>query len=219
MIKRTFFLLTFLWLLPISAQALSPLQECQKEAENIKQVNIRYKYGKLNLLQKSTAEISASCGDQASGCFHSSGGKYTIETTQKIINHNKTVCVIPIVYLDYNFSGSYVEITNEYNACKTRAVLRHELQHFMLWKTGIEQQLAQTQKLLKKLAWQKITACSEDTRCNANYFSEFKYLVQNTAEKWHRIIEANNKKLDSNDHDFEKEVNYRVCIPYLADKL
>ena len=217
MMLRTVFLLMFLWILP--AKALTPQQICQAEAQKINQVILRYKYGDLDLVQKSSAEISAECGDNAAGCCRAAGGRYTIYAKPKIIKVENTVCLIPVVSLDYDFSGTYIEVTNEYEPCKTRAVLRHELQHFMIWKTGRELQLKQTKKLLTELAQEKITACTSNADCNHNYLSEFKNLVNVIAEKWGRIIHANNVKLDENDHDFNKEVNYRVCLPYSFKKI
>jgi hypothetical protein len=219
MILRTFFFFwALLWVLP--ANAKSPQQICQEKAADVRQVNIRYKYGKLGLKQKSSAEISAYCGDNAAGCCHSSGGKYFVQTTFKTIQSGEILCVVPIVNVDFDFSGTYIEITDEYDACKTRAVLRHELQHFMIWKTGREQQLAQTREKLGQLARQRITACVAGDDCDYQYSNdEFVNLVQKIAAKWQRVIKANNKNLDENDHDFKKEVNYRVCMPYSVEKI
>ena len=219
MILRTFFFFwALLWVLP--ANAKSPQQICQEKAAGVQQVNIRYKYGKLGLKQVSSAEISANCGDNAAGCCHSSGGKYFVQTTFKTIQSGEILCVVPIVNVDFDFSGTYIEITDEYDPCETRAVLRHELQHFMIWKTGHEQQLLQTREKLAQLARQRVVACVAGDDCDYPYSKdEFGNLVQKIATRWQRVIKANNKKLDENDHDFEKEVNYRVCMPYSVKKI
>lgn len=215
-------LLSYLLIFPISyakAEIIPDyiVEKCQKAVIKDNPVKITYNYGTLSLdLSKNTAEISKVCKtDAAAGCFQ---GKYRqeMDMTPKNIKINEYICEYPVVSLHFNFTGSKIYITNEYKGCVARAVLRHELQHFMIWKTANDNMLSELKNKLPTIIAQNasIYRNNNNFQYHQNTDKIMKIIYQiagQIADKWDRIRNTNDAELDKVDHDFTTEVNYRVC--------
>ena len=193
-------------------------QRCLRAAEKMKLVTVNYNYGELKFdASKTAAQISQVCSDQAAGCFYSTSGSF------------RNIAVTPIevdggcrtfqIKVDFDFTGSVLYITNEYGPCETRAVLRHELQHFMNWKASKEQVIRETKIALKRWSIKNMKECKKENECSSADYrygatSEAAQIVSNILEKWNAIGEKNNIQLDAVDHNVDKEMNYSVCAAY-----
>lgn len=187
---------------------------CVRMAEKMKLVTVNYNYGELRLdASKNSAEISQICSDRAAGCFPSSSGRVTNVALTKVDVGSS--CQAYHITVDYDFSGAAVFITSEYNPCNTRAVLRHELQHFMNWKTSKEQLIRETKIALKRWSIQNMERKDGDmviSRLNAQ--GEVYQIVNGLMSKWFELGNQNDRVLDNIDHDKGTEVNYSVCAQY-----
>ena len=192
--------------------AVSVSAKCMEEAQKNPLVTLRYNYGGLSFDNtKSTQQISQSSGGNAAGCFHHNFGKYSVQTTDKIVTTGRGQCAIPQIMADFDFSGAKIEVTSEYNSCKARSVLRHELQHFTIWKTAVEEMLEELKTELKKLALSKIRECKNGEYCST-YMREAAFNKVNAiVDKWSKIAEMNNDRLDEVDHNDKLDFNYKSC--------
>lgn len=187
---------------------------CVRMAENMKLVTVNYNYGELRLdANNNTAEISQLCSDRAAGCFHGPSGLIiNVDVTKVDVGAS---CQAFQIAVNYDFSGSKIYVTNEYNPCNTRAVLRHELQHFMIWKTSKEQLVRETKIALKRWSIQNIERIGDEERNTKNHAQGEVYkIVNGLMSKWAKLEADNDKVLDDTDHDTTTEVNYSVCSQY-----
>ncbi|MBR6355659.1 MAG: hypothetical protein IKR92_02285 [Alphaproteobacteria bacterium] len=206
------FLATFLYALPLFAAE----RACADSALKENLVHISYNYGELGFdASKTTNEISQICQDNAAGCFRRNGGVRTLEVKDKSFNVGRTRCIAPEIWVTYDFSGSAIFITKEYSPCSTRAVFRHELQHFLIWKTSRDWFLRHLQHAMKKMAQDLAFPCpSNTTRCSTNGYRSVKRAVEQVEDSWKKIEEGQHNLLDKVDHSDKDEVNYTVCAPY-----
>lgn len=189
------------------------ITKCQEAVRKANPVQITYNYGQLKLdFGKSSAEISRNCGDNAAGCFHSTERGCSVTTKEQSINISGYTCSYDKVYLNCDFRGATVDITSEYSGCNARAVLRHELQHFMNWKTAKENMLRELKTKLPAYLAQNARTC-KSTCPSYNLRSIYEY-VSDISDKWRAISTANDRRLDEVDHNQDIEVNYTVCAPY-----
>ena len=204
-------MLCFVQILPTFAAAETCAQAAMKE----KLVNLSYNYGTLGFdASKSTQEVSALCSDSAAGCFvHQSGiGNWRVQ--DKIINAGGKKCVIPVISISYDFSGATIYITREYNPCETRAILRHELQHFTIWKTSREWFLKDLKKSLQQAAAERAKPCAGGIRCSTGSLRALSAVINKVENRWSKMEERNQSLLDRVDHSAVHQVNYPVCAPY-----
>ena len=189
------------------------VEQCRKAVARQNPVRITYNYGELIFdSTKSIAEISRSCGNNAAGCFKSleKGCASTLQT--KNIKINGYNCLYTVAEVICDFSGAHLDINGEYKGCNARAVLRHELQHFMNWKTAKENLVRELKEKLTTFVINNITVCKDDCQHNIAYgFSKYKQKIEN---KWYLLKQANDYILDEVDHDYANQVNYTVCAPY-----
>lgn len=197
----------------VSADDHIPLS-CVRMAEKMKLVTVNYNYGELRLdASKNTAEVSEMCHDRAAGCFHNSSGTIGNVSVSKVDVGSS--CQAYHITVDYDFSGRVIYVTNEYNPCNTRAVLRHELQHFMNWKTSKEQLIRETKIALKRWSIENMEQINSDASNSRIYaLREVYKIINRLMEKWFKVNEENDRMLDDTDHDKQTEVNYSVCAPY-----
>jgi len=177
-------------------------------------VKLRYNYGILSLDNtKTTEQVSQICSDEATGCFHHNFGRFALRATRKVVDIGGKSCIIPQILLEADFSGEVIYIANENDSCRTRAVLRHELQHFTIWKTAVENWLNETAVELKRLALQDVQDCNQK-RCLFDIQDKSWQAATELNKKWSRISEMNNLRLDEVDHDNKAEFARAVCVPY-----
>ena len=188
------------------------VNKCREVVRKENPVKIIYNYGELKLdYSKNTEEVSKSCGDRAAGCFHGRGG-CGYNYGNRSMQIGDYVCTFPYATVTCDFSGTYVDLTREYSGCSARAVLRHELQHFMIWKTAKEQMLKEMKISGTNFALQNIKVCKE--YCNNSSGDELAEELRKIASKWKEIRNVNDEQLDKIDHNHDMEVNYTVCAPY-----
>ena len=189
------------------------IEQCKKTAVRQNPVKITYNYGELNFdFNKSRAEISRICGNNAAGCFRSleSSCAHTLQT--KNIKINEYNCFYTVAEVFCDLSGARLDITGEYKGCNARAVLRHELQHFMNWKTAKENLVRELKEKLTSFVANNTMVCKGNCHYNITYdFNKYKQKIEN---KWNLIRQANDYRLDEVDHDYANQVNYTVCAPY-----
>lgn len=199
----------------VKAEDVSELvrKRCKKEVERIDPVRITYNYGELIFkANKNMKEISRTCGNNAAGCFKSVGYGCTQKIQTKSIKVNGYNCYYTAADINCDFSGARLYITNEYKGCNARAVLRHELQHFMNWKTAKENLVMELKNKLTAFVLNSLTVCQKECYHDKDkYFREYKQKIE---DKWSFILRANDIRLDEVDHDYANQVNYTVCAPY-----
>ena len=189
--------------------------DCVEAAKNMKLVSVNYNNGVLGLDNtKTTAQVGKICGDaHAAGCFKFSV-KYEESTNVKFADIHGHRCVIPHITVDYDFTGSTVYLTGEYKACPTRAVMRHELQHFTIWRTAAAQMISEVGNGLKNLALQYVERCSDVPKCGVDLHKSAWSYTQKISDKWQQIAEMNNNRLDQIDHQGKSEFAYRACLSW-----
>ena len=215
--RTLFFLLTaFMIFLPsaVRAEAVPQhvIKKCQDAVRKANPVKITYNYGDLKLdHSKSSMEVSKDCGGDAAGCFHGIDGcmwSYTIDGLQI----GDYYCFFPKAQVNCDFRGVYIDVRNDYAGCNARAVLRHELQHFMIWKTAKDNMIKEMKIKGNEFAIQNAIVCKSSC---GNYSADaLSNELGKIQEKWRKISDINDKLLDDVDHDYDKEVNYKVCAPY-----
>lgn len=189
--------------------------ECVEAAKNMKLVSVSYNNGALGLDNtKTLAQVGKICGNvHAAGCF-----KYFVKYKEfayvQVADVNGHRCVIPHIAVDYDFSGSTIYITGEYKACRARTVIRHELQHFAIWRAAAEKMINEVGNGLKKLALQYVERCSDGQKCGVDLQKSTWKHTQKISDKWQNIAEINNNRLDSIDHQGESEFAYRACLSW-----
>ncbi len=188
---------------------------CVETAKKMKLVSINYNNGNLMLDNtKTTAQVGQICGDRhAAGCFKSAL-KYEEKTKKKVIPAGGQFCIIPHITVDYDFSGSTVYVTGDYKACPARALIRHELQHFTIWKTATEKLINEVGKGLRKLALQYVELCNDKQKCDIDLHNAAWGYTQKISNKWQQVAEINNNRLDEIDHQDESEFAYRACASW-----
>lgn len=185
---------------------------CAEAAQEIPMVTLRYKYGRLGFdSSKSTQQVSQICGDKAAGCFHHSFGTYKVQYKSKTIKASSRTCAIPQIVVDFDFSGSEIYITKDYTSCMARAVLRHELQHFTIWKTATEEMLKELKIELKNTALRGVKKCKTGEYCYADWNKEMFGKVSEIWKKWEKISKMNNERLDEVDHNDSTDFAYKAC--------
>ena len=188
---------------------------CQKAAQSQNLVHIQYNYGKLGLDVSRTAnEISQICQDNAAGCFHKKNAYRNLTVKDTFFQAGSETCIAPSVDVFYNFSGSTIFVTKEYSPCATRAVFRHELQHFMIWKEAKEWFLKDLRYTLNQAVLKFASSCSGVGRCSTDSETKIRGMVAQVERRWNNIENQNQIMLDEIDHSVTDEVNYTVCAPY-----
>ncbi|MBQ8481436.1 MAG: hypothetical protein IJ532_02750 [Alphaproteobacteria bacterium] len=197
----------------------SIINKCREEVKKANPIKITYNYGTLSVdYSKNTEEVSRDCGDKAAGCFHGKNGCYWAAGYRNI-QIGEYTCSYPHADIDCNFRGVYIDLTNEYSGCKARAVLRHELQHFMIWKTARENMMKEMKVYGTDFALRNIKVC-EGICHNKTYNELWENLrkirdnLRKIRDKWYEIGNANDERLDEIDHNHDAEVGYTVCAPY-----
>ena len=187
------------------------IKKCQEAARRADPVKITYNFGVLNLdYSKSTAEVSASCKGNAAGCFHGNGS-CSWNYGNKSLQIGDYTCSFPKAHVICDFSGTYIDLTGEYDGCKARAVLRHELQHFMIWKTSKDNMIKEMKVKGIEFSVKNAEVCDGYCRYSADSLAN---MLRKITDKWKAIEDANDKRLDEVDNNYDKEVNYTVCAPY-----
>lgn len=188
-------------------------EKCRQKVLAADPVKITYNFGELKLDNtKTTAEVGKSCSDRAAGCFHKSSGVKKWRHQPRQIHIGDYVCHYNEIQVAYDFTGRSIDLTKEYDACNQRAVLRHEIQHFMIWKTSMNLMMKETKLLLVDQVAKDIKICSEEETCYADPYKLYR-IVEKIGQKWWNISQENDQILDRIDHDFENQVNYSVCLP------
>ncbi|MEE6206473.1 MAG: hypothetical protein VZR95_00245 [Alphaproteobacteria bacterium] len=191
-------------------------KQCREKAKTIKLTRVTYKFGKLIFDNtKSTGQVRKMCYNEgAAGCFErtTAAYKFGVEDYLKF-DIGKYICVVPQLYADYFWHDARIFITREYNACQIRAVLRHELQHFTIWKSTQDSILTESKKALTELAMKNVRVFSEQSNM-PDLIPVIQQTLKDINNRWNSISDKNNALLDKIDHDMETEVNYRVCMPY-----
>ncbi|MBR2137131.1 MAG: hypothetical protein IJ852_04130 [Alphaproteobacteria bacterium] len=188
-------------------------EKCRQKVLAADPVKITYNFGELKLDNtKTTAEVSKSCGGHdAVGCFHSSRVKKWRHQPRQI-HIGDYVCHYNEIQVAYDFTGRSIDLSKEYDACGQRAILRHELQHFMIWKTSMNLMMKETKLLLVDQVAKDIKICSEEETYYADPHKLYR-IFEKIKQKWWNIVQENDQILDEVDHDFENEVNDPVCFP------
>ncbi len=217
--KRTLFFLvcSFLFFTVSGVEASSIPQwvteKCRKAVIAANPVKVNYNYGELSVdYSKSVEEVSNECGGNAAGCFHGTGGVSTHHGGNEGISIGKYYCSYLTVEFNFNYRGTYIDLTRDYNSCNARVVLRHELQHFMIWKTAKEQMHRELKNTLTDFVVKNIKIC--EGHCHNDKMGKMYEVARQIRKKWRDIKDINNKRLDDIDHNREIEVDYRVCAPY-----
>lgn len=188
------------------------IKRCQETVRKADPVKITYNYGDLRLdYNKNTAEVSASCKDNAAGCFHGKGS-CSWSYNNRSLQMGDYICSFPVAHVTCDFRGTYIDLTNEYEGCNARAVLRHELQHFMIWKTAKDNMIKEMKEKGTEFAIQSAEVC--EGYCRNNSEDNLAEILRKIDSKWNAIKNVNDKRLDDVDHDHDTEVNYKVCAPY-----
>ena len=189
--------------------------KCVRAAQNIPMIKLMYNYGNLVFDNtKSKMQISQICGRNTAGCFIHNFGKYSAEGGRKVVDIGNKHCVIPQIAIKFDFTGSSIYILSESSSCTARVLLRHELQHFTIWRTAVDGMLDQLKMKLKEMALQDVYECNDKNYCDKKILRKVVRLTENVVGKWQRISRANNERLDEVDHDNETEFAYRSCSPY-----
>ena len=203
------------------------IKQCREKAQNMKLTTVTYKFGKLILDNaKSTAQVRRMChSESAAGCFvHTTANyKYGVTNTEKI-SIGRYTCFAPKLYVNYSWTDTFIYMTKEYNPCQRRVVLRHELQHFTIWKTAQNNILIESKRALKQLALDniRIVPAKDNLEPAGSVFDTIALVGQKIGDinrKWNSIAKSNNALLDQVDHNMETEVSYRVCMPYSVELL
>lgn len=208
-------ILCFLYFLCFTLSTTAKANVCQSDEILQDNLKITFNYGKILFdVSKTTQEVSSICEDSAAGCFlrKEKGGKWIV--SDKIVKIGNQLCVVPHVSIIYDFSGSKIYVSREYDACKARAVLRHELQHFMIWKTSKEWFLKDLRYSLKNTIKKHAVLCSKNNSCSTHANSAISQTISQVEKRWEKIEEQNQYLLDSVDHSVTDQVNYPVCAPY-----
>lgn len=185
---------------------------CVEAASKMKLVSLSYNYGTLGFDHSKTgAQVRMVCHADAAGCFFHSFGRRNVMAVRQAVKVGNTYCLVPKITVDYDFSGSTVYVSKEYEACKARAILRHELQHFTIWKKATEEMLRELSIKLKKLALNDIKECSSSKQCNSNIMEKAVNLTAAITEKWETYSKKNNERLDEVDHNRSIEFAYNAC--------
>lgn len=217
--KRTLFFLVFSFLFfTVSGVEASSIpqwvtEKCRKAVIAANPVKVNYNYGELSVdYSKSVEEVSNECGGNAAGCFHGTGGVSTYHGGSDGISIGKYYCSYFTAEFNFNYRGSFIDLTRDYNGCNARAVLRHELQHFMIWKTAKEQMHRELKNTLTDFVVKNIKVC--EGHCNNDKKGDIYKVARQIEKKWRDINEVNDKRLDDIDHSHKQQVNYNVCSPY-----
>ena len=202
------------------------IRQCREKAQKMKLTSVTYKFGKLIFDNtKSTAQVRQNCRSEgAAGCFEHTTAHYRYGVSDMVtVSAGRYTCIVPKLYADYSWVDAVIYMTREYNPCQRRVVLRHELQHFTIWKTAQNHILTESKQALNKLALDNIEVISaEDGKIIGNAYNLRTIVGQKLHEineKWNSISTKNNTLLDEIDHNMETEVNYRVCMPYSVELL
>ena len=203
------------------------IKQCREKAQKMKLTRVTYKFGKLILDNTgSTSLVKQKClRESAAGCFEHTTARYRYGISgTETFSIGRYTCVVPKLYVNYSWVDAHIYMTKEYNPCQRRVVLRHELQHFTIWKTAQNNILIESKRALKQLALDniKVISAEDDPRLVGSVY-DIKALVgqkiSDVNRKWNSIASSNNTLLDQVDHNMETEVNYRVCMPYSIELL
>lgn len=195
------------------------IKKCQKAVLNSNPVKITYNYGTLSLdLSKNDETIKKACrNDDVAGCFSAVRKSFFPDITPQNIKINEYTCRYVNVDIDFDFTGTVIYVSNEYNGCNARVILRHELQHFMFWKTARENMLHELKNKLTTFVAQSAIVCRNTSYNHCNYdTSKITAFINNIVQKWGIIGDENDRALDEIDHDPKKQVNYVNCYNYYA---
>lgn len=206
--------------LSISSAAIAADADfCVSRAQEMPLIKIRYNFGSLTLDNtKNTKQITYVCKDKAAaGCFARNQGRYATSAKRNKVNIGNKTCIILSVLVEFDFSGATIYVTSEYSGCKARAVLRHEEQHFMIWKKANEELIKELKVALKKAALQDVRDCNSKDGCSAQIDYVVYNLTKSLYDKWAKYSETNNARLDEVDHDGKNEFAFRVCDPYTLE--
>lgn len=222
--KRTLFFLVFSFLFfAVSGVEASDIpqwvtEKCRKAVIAANPVKVNYNYGELSVdYSKSDEEVTRDCKANAAGCFHGMVGEGVSHSESAGISIGKYYCSYLTAGFNFNYRGTYIDLTRDYNGCNARAVLRHELQHFMIWKTAKEQMHRELKNTLTDFVVKNIKVC--EGHCDNNKMGEMFELARQIKKKWGDIEDINNKRLDEIDHNCKEQVNYKVCEPFVRIKL
>lgn len=217
-------LIGLIWVPTVSNAAGVPehiLRQCREKAQKVKLTSVSYKFGKLIMDNtKSSAQVREYCGSEiAAGCFRHTTAAYHYGVSDYLkFDVGNYTCVVPKLYAAYSWVDVNIFVKKEYNACQRRVVLRHELQHFTIWKTAQNNILTESKKALNKLALNNIQVFSSDDMGTfsgmLSLSEEIGRYLKNINAEWNSIARKNDALLDKIDHNMETEVNYRVCMPY-----
>lgn len=226
---RTILALIVLILIPsVSNAADVPehiFKQCREKAQKMKLTRVTYKFGKLIFDNtKSTDQVRSMChSSDAAGCFQGTTAAYTVGVENyHTFNVGKYSCVAPQLYVDYYWNDAYIFVTKEYAACQRRVILRHELQHFTIWKTAQNYVLTESKRALNNLALSRVTVLSDDSVgefASPSLVRDATQVLKNINNEWNDVSIRNNNLLDEIDHNMDTEVNYRVCMPYSIELL
>ena len=183
----------------------SVINKCREKAKKANPIKITYNYGTLSI------DYSKKVCEDVAGVFHGKNGCYLL-TDFYNIQVGKYTCSFPYADIRCDFSGVYIDLCDEYSGCNARAVLRHELQHFMIWKTAKENMIKEMNTFGTDFVLRNIKVC--EGACYNKTYNELLKNLKKISEKWEKIENANDKRLDEIDHDYKSEVNYTVCAPY-----
>ena len=186
---------------------------CVETAKNMKLVTLSYNYGILAFdHSKTRAQVKKICQQShAAGCFIHSFGSRQLTAARQAVKVGNTYCLMPHITVNYDFSGATVYVSKELDACPSRAVLRHELQHFTIWKKATEEMLRELGVKLKKLALNDVKECGSSKRCSSSIIEKADNLTTAITKKWEDYSNKNNGRLDEVDHDLNVEFAYRAC--------
>lgn len=185
-------------------------EQCKQKVLKRQPLKVTYNWGKLELdYSKTFKELLERCGEEAGGCFDAGSSiRYFDSISEEFIQIGEYRCYYPVNNIDFDFSNfnRHVVVANEYSGCRAQAVLRHELQHFMIWKTGWEQMLIELQDTLLD---QSLVFCKNCM--DGSTYTDIVPIVNRIYEKWKDIIDRNNARLDEIDHDYKKRVADKMC--------
>ena len=217
-------LIGLIWVPSASRAAGVPeriLRQCREKAQKMRLTSVSYKFGKLIMDNtRSSDRIREYCSSEiAAGCFRHTTATYQYGISDYLkYDVEDYTCVVPKLYADYSWVDAKIFVKKEYNACQGRVVLRHELQHFTIWKTAQNNILTESKRVLQELALSNIQVFSlgkTDTfRGMFSLSEEMGRYLKNVNSKWNDIARKNDALLDKIDHNMDTEVNYRVCMPY-----
>ena len=183
----------------------SVINKCREKAKKVNPIKITYNYGTLSI------DYSKKVCEKVAGVFHGKNGCYLV-TDFYNIQIGEYTCSFPYADIKCDFSGIYIDLCEEYSGCYARAVLRHELQHFMIWKASKENMMKEMKSFGTDFALSNMRVCKGS--CYNKTYNELFKKMEEINYKWEKIEKANDKRLDEIDHNHNSEVDYTVCAPY-----